>query len=263
MNLRIADIVDALEYVAPLSLQESYDNAGLQVGNGGAIVTGALLCIDVTEAVVDEAIELGANLIISHHPLLFKGLKAITGSTYVERVVVKAIQAGVAIYSAHTNMDNALGGVNYKIAQLLQLTQVTPLVPIHGGISGHGSGVVGTLAEPMDELPFLQQLKEVFRIPTIKHTALLGKPVTKVAICGGAGASLAADALACGADLFITGECRYHDYFDYDKRLLLVEAGHYETEQYTKELFCEIITKKFPTFVPYYTKIETNPINYL
>lgn len=264
--MRISDITDALEHVAPLSLQENYDNSGYQVGIKSNEATAALFCIDVTEAVVDEAISLGANLIVSHHPLLFNGLKSITGKDYIERVVIKAIKADIAIYAAHTNMDNARHGVNYKIAEKLGLIHLEPLAPLDNDNSieqQHGSGVVGTLPSPMSEQEFLIHVKAKFEVPSIKFSPSNGKLIERIALCGGSGSFLTSCAIAKKADAFITGEIKYHDYFAFENQILMIEAGHYETEQFTKEIFYEIITKKFPTFVTYYTEIETNPINYL
>lgn len=364
--MKIGDIIQAIERVAPLALQENYDNAGWQVGNKHTEATGALLCIDVTEEVVDEAVTLGANLIISHHPLLFKGIKSFTGKNYIERAIIKAIQHDIAIYASHTNLDNAWNGVNFKMAEKLGLTNLSILMPQDGkllklvtyvpvshadivrttlfsvgcgcigdydlcsynttgfgtfragedshpyrGVIGRmhqeeeirvetvlpeylkptviqallkvhpyeepafdfvrienqwikaGSGVVGELLCPMDEMDFLQRTKTVFHTGCIKHSNLRNRRIRRVALCGGAGAFLIPQAIASDADAFITGEIKYHDYFGYDEHILLAEVGHYETEQYTKDIFCDIITKKFPTFAVHYTKVETNPINYL
>ena len=341
----VNDIIKAIESVAPLNWQESYDNAGLQVGGRFQSVSGAVVCLDVTEAVVDEAISMGYNLIVSHHPLLFKGLKSITGNSYVERIVIKAIQHNIAIYAAHTNLDNAPEGVSYRMARKLGLTSIRVLDPLCGrpiklvtyvpsthvesvrsalfeagagtyakpycGTIGEfhreqetrlevivpvhvqeavidalkrshpyeepafdliplsnrweqvGSGVVGILPEPVDEVLVLEKLKEIFKTGCVKHSPLHNRKISRIALCGGAGASLMTKAVIAGADMFVTGEIRYHDYFEFESRILLAEIGHYESEQYTKEIFCEIIQKKFPTFAIHSTQVDTNPINYL
>ncbi len=351
---------------APLPLQESYDNAGLQVGLYEAEVKGALLCLDVTEEIIDEAVTSECNLIISHHPLLFKPLKRITGANYIERCVIKAISNNIAIYSAHTNLDNAAGGVNFKIAEKLGLKNVkilsqkensllkfavyVPLshaenvrnalfnagcgtignydccsyniagegtfragekcspycgtigelhtekevrietvLPTHlknralkAMLAAHpyeepaydiyplcnvwptaGTGVTGELDEPIDAIDFLHKIKKTFNVERLTHTALQGKKITRVALCGGAGASFAKEAAAAGADIYITGEGHYHDMFNYTDGMIMAVIGHYESEQYTTELLSELLTQKFPDLKITTTKKRTNPIYYL
>ena len=360
----IREITAIIEELAPLQLQESYDNAGLQVGDDSLPATGALLCVDVTEAVVDEAIELGVNLIIAHHPLLFRPLKRIVGSSYIERVVMKALRHDIAIYAAHTNLDAV--AVNHVWASKLGLSQVEVLQPIRDmlyklityvpeahtdalkdalfaagagtigaydscsftsngvgtfragegtspycgsqGVLHHepesrvevilpkylkgrvvrallsahpyeepaydlipiandyvqaGIGVVGNLPEPISVYNLLQQVKKQTACAQVRHTANSDKMVQRIALCGGAGSSLIGSALAANADLFITGEIGYHQFFGYENSMILAEVGHYESEQHTKDIFCEVITKKIPNFATYYTKVETNPIKYL
>ena len=254
--------MNALERFAPLPLQDGFDNAGLQIGLTEVEATGALLCLDVTEAVVDEAIALGFNLIVSHHPLLFHGLKHISGATYVERCALKAIKNDIVIYSAHTNLDNAPGGVNYKIAEKIGLHDVKILQPKELE-STAGSGVIGMLDEPETELEFLKRIKKTFEVECLRHNKLTGRFIQKVALCGGAGSFLMPDAQRQGADVFITGEIKYHEFFDYDKGMLVAEIGHYESEQYTKELLANIISENFPSLEIEITKINTNPIKYL
>lgn len=365
-DITVHDIIKTIEEFAPIAIQESYDNCGLQVGNSIAIVSGVLLCIDVTEAVVEEAIERNANLIISHHPLLFKGIKSITGISYIEKVIIKAIQNNIAIYASHTCMDNASNGVSWKMAEKIGLVNMSVLEPLSGQLlklktyipekyadkiknilfsagAGHigkydqcsfnyigqgtfragegstpfceeinqlhteqetcievilpaylrrnvieallqahpyeepafdiiplqnrwnntGAGIIGELTTEMDEISFLRHIKTTFQVPVLKHSPFQNKPIKKVALCGGSGALLISTAMGKKADVYITGEIKYHDYFGYESQMLLAEIGHYESEQYTKELFYDIITKKFPTFAPYYSKVDTNPINYL
>ena len=351
---------------APLPLQDGFDNAGMQVGLTDAEVTGVLLCLDVTEAVVDEAVALGYNLIVSHHPLIFSPLKRVTGNTYVERCVIKALANGVAIYSAHTNLDNAPGGVNYRIAAKLGLQNVKILVPKEGALlklsvyvpvahadavrsalfaagcgnignygscsynavgygtfeaseganpfcgsvgslhkeeevridtimpayikgrvvkallAAHpyeepafdiyplqnswdsvGAGIIGDLPVLTDETTFLQQVKDTFSVGGMRHTGLLGKPVKRVALCGGAGGSFAGAAVAAGADVYITGEARYHDLFNYDGTMVVAVIGHYESEQFTMEIFKEIISGACPQVQVKTTSVCTNPIHYM
>ena len=364
--VRIKDIANALEMFAPLPLQDGFDNAGLQIGLTEAEVAGVLLCLDVTEAVVDEAVALGCNLIVSHHPLIFSPLKRITGSNYVERCVIKALANGIAIYSAHTNIDNAPGGVNYRIAEKLGLQNVRILVPkedallklavyvpvsaadavrsalfaagcgnignydscsynvegfgtfkanegcnpfcgevgelhreqevrietvlpaylknraVAALIKAHpyeepafdiyplknswgsvGSGVIGELPAECDELELLQGVKEKFNVGSVRHTPFMGRKVKRVALCGGAGGSFAGAAMAAGADVYITGEARYHDLFSYTGKMLMAVIGHYESEQYTMDIFKKIIQDACPGVRVVHTEVNTNPVNYL
>ena len=258
--MKIKEIVCALERFAPLPLQEDFDNAGLQVGLTEAEATGALLCLDVTEAVIDEAVALGFNLVISHHPLIFKGVKSISDKTYIERCILKAIKNDIVIYSAHTNLDNVLNGVNFKIAEKIGLTDVSFLSP---NAEGSGSGIIGSLENLETETDFLKRIKKTFEVGCVKHNKLSGKLIHRVAVCGGAGAFLIPDAIAANADVFITGEIRYHEYFGLERKILLAEIGHYESEQYTKQLLQEFLKKQFPDLKTEQTKINTNPIKYL
>lgn len=363
--MTISQIIAELENFAPPAYQESYDNSGLLTGNKAWEATGALLTLDCTEAIVDEAIQNKCNLIIAHHPIIFSGLKKITGATYVERTIIKAIKNDIAIYACHTNLDNVKQGVNKKIAEKLGLDDLFILAPKNGLLkklvtfvpashhevvlqalfdagcgnignydqcsfnlegtgtfrgnafstpflgkpgeqsrenetrvetifetgkestvirallSAHpyeevaydvyalnnahpqiGSGMVGTLKEPMHETEFLNHVKSVFRVPTVKHTQTLQKPVKKVAVCGGSGSFLLKNAINSGADAYITSDFKYHEFFDADHKLLLIDTGHYESEQFTPEIFYDIIKKKFTTFAIHLSKINTNPINY-
>lgn len=262
-DMKAKQVLDALEQYAPLPLQDSFDNAGLQIGlTAEQEVTGALLCIDVTEAVVDEAERMGCNLIVAHHPLLFHGLKSITGKSYVERCVIKAIQKGIGIYAAHTNMDNAEGGVNYRIAEKIGLTDLAFLEEKPTALPA-GAGVIGELPTAEDERDFLKRLKSLFGIRCIRHNQLVGRKIQRVALCGGAGGFLLSKAIAQGADAFLTGEMRYHDYFGHEGELLIAEMGHYESEQYTVDIFAEVLERNFPELKIVKTSYNTNPINYL
>jgi len=258
--MKIKEIVSALERFAPLPLQDGFDNAGLQIGLTEAEATGALLCLDVTEAVVDEAIALGYNLVIAHHPLIFKGCKSITGSDYVERCIIKAIKNDIVVYAAHTNLDNAPGGVNFKIAEKIGLKNVRVLEAKEGEA---GAGVIGELDKSETETEFLKRIKKTFEVECLRHNKLTGREIQTVALCGGAGAFLMPLAIRQRADVFITGEIKYHDYFGHEGDLLLAEIGHYESEQYTKEIFYTIIRDLFPYFEVQMTKINTNPIKYM
>lgn len=364
--MKIQDITTFLAQYAPPAYQETYDNAGLITGNAQAEVSQALVCLDCTEAVINEAIKYNCNLIIAHHPIVFKGLKTFTGKTYVERVIIKAIQNNIAIYAIHTNLDNVLNGVNGKIAQKLGLVNCKILAPKTsilnklitysplayadkvrqalfaagagnmgnysetsfnsqgtGTFKGNdnsqafvgkkntqhheaeikievifeahlaapilkalrqyhpyeeiaydiitlnnahqqvGSGLIGELAEEIEEHEFLQHLKKTMQVSVIRHTQLLGKKIKTVGLCGGSGSFLLGNAVGAGADIFISADFKYHEFFDADNKILIADIGHYESEQFTQELLIEIITKKFPTFAIRLTENNTNPIKYL
>ncbi len=260
--MKIKQVLSALEQFAPLPLQESWDNAGLQVGLTEADVSGALLCLDVNEQIVDEAIRRGCNLIVSHHPLLFRGLKQISGSDYVQRTVMKAIKNDIAVVSMHTNMDNARGGVNWKIAERLGLCDVRFMAAKTVGDSDAGSGVIGTLADGMSASDFISLVKERFGVECVQCNELLRRTVKTVAICGGAGDFLLPEALASGADAFITGEMHYHQYFGYEQQIQLCVIGHYQSEQFTAEVFRDIISRECPGVRTEIAETVTNPIRY-
>ena len=261
--MKIRQVLDALEQFAPLPLQESWDNAGLQLGLTEADVSGALLCLDVNEKIVDEAIRKGCNLIVSHHPLLFRGLKQISGADYVQRCVIKALKNDVVVVSMHTNMDNALGGVNWKIAERLGLqnSRFFAQKTIDGVEAG--SGVIGELPSEMAADDFVLLLKRQFDVECAQCNELLRRPIRKVAICGGAGDFLLDDALRQGADAFITGEMHYHQYFGYEQRLQICVIGHYQSEQFTAEIFRDIINKECQGVRTEIAETNTNPIFYL
>lgn len=258
----IKDITAVLEQVAPLHLQETYDNAGLLVGMPETKLTGVLICLDSTEAVVEEAVRKGCNLIVAHHPIVFRGLKRLNGSNYIERTVIRAIRAGVAIYAIHTNLDNVhQQGVNARIAEKLGLQQTRVLAP-RTGSEGIGAGLLGMLSNPLAETDFLHLLKQQLRAGCVRHTALLDKPVQKVAVCGGSGSFLLPEALRVAADVFVTADFKYHEFFDADARILIADVGHYESEQFTIELLYDIMREKFPTFALHCTDLNTNPVFY-
>ena len=272
-SVKIYQVVDALEHYAPLPLQEGYDNAGLQVGLTEAVeVSGALLCLDVTEDVVDEAIRKGCNLIVSHHPLIFRKLARISDENYVQRTVRKAIKNDIAIVSMHTNMDAAKGGVNFKIAEKLGLRNLR----FFGGekeIDGvkGGEGVIGEITDETDALhadgiaadDLVLMLRERFQAECVQCNQLLRRPIRKVALCGGAGSFLLDAAIAAGADAFITGEMHYHEFFGHEQEIQICVIGHYQSEQFTSEIFRSIITEKCPGVKCEISEINTNPIIYL
>ncbi|MCK9343459.1 MAG: Nif3-like dinuclear metal center hexameric protein [Massilibacteroides sp.] len=257
----IKDILDQIELFAPLTLQESYDNAGVQIGSSEQEAKAALVCLDVTEEVIDEAIQLECNLILAHHPLAFHAFKSLTGKNYIERCMLKACKNDLVIYAAHTNLDNAMGGVSFKMATMLGLTDTHFLCPMPKGEGG--SGVIGKLPKELTEKEFLLQLKQTFDVASVKHTVGTGRKVKKIALCSGSGAFMIKDALAAKADVFITGEAKYNDFFDVENLMLLAVIGHYESEVCTKNLFHDIISKKFPTFALHFSNVNSNPIKYL
>ena len=265
--MNINKVVDALEQYAPLPLQEGYDNAGLQVGLTETVeVSGALLCLDVTEQVVDEAIEKGCNLIVSHHPLIFRKLARIADENYVQRTVRKAIKHDIAIVSMHTNMDAAKGGVNFKIAEKLGLKHLQYFAGEKevDGVKG-GEGVMGEVSEAAgwaaDDLVLL--LREKFGAECVQCNQLLRRPIRRVALCGGAGSFLLDAAVAAGADAFITGEMHYHEFFGHEQEIQICVIGHYQSEQFTSEIFKSIIEEKCPGVKCFISEVNTNPIIYL
>jgi dinuclear metal center YbgI/SA1388 family protein len=362
---KIKDVISELEILAPPSLQEKYDNAGLLTGDREQTIKSVLVSLDTTEAVIDEAISQGANLIISHHPIIFSGLKSLTGKNYIERVIIKAIKHDIAIYALHTNLDNVFNGVNKKIAQKLELKNIRILSPksdsllklsvfvptedthklrtalfkagageignysecsfssegmgtfkanenasphvgeinkihfeaesklevifpsylqsqvIEALLASHpyeevaydllalnnknnmvGSGMIGELSAETDELSFLKNLKKSMQTSCVRHSDLLGKKISKVAVCGGSGDFLLESAIAQKADVFISGDFKYHRFFDADNKLIIMDIGHYESEQFTIDLIVDFLTEKFSTFAIRFTEVKTNPINY-
>lgn len=261
--MKIKDVLSALERFAPLPLQEDFDNAGLQLGLTETELSGALLCLDVTEKIVDEAISKGCNLIVSHHPLLFHPLKKISDADYVQSSVIKAIQNNIAIISMHTNMDNARGGVNFKIAEKMELTNVHFFcTKIVDGIEC-GSGVIGEFEEPKAADDFIIDIKKTFDVECVQCNQLLRREIKNVAICGGAGSFLINDAIAEGADAFVTGEMHYHEYFGNEQKIQIAVIGHYQSEQYTNEIFKSIIQDACESLPVFMAETNTNPIIYL
>ena len=365
--MKIINITDFLEQIAPLGLQESYDNSGLLVGSNEKEIRKALITLDITPAVMDEALQSGCDLIISHHPLIFKGLKKINGGNMVEDLVLKAIKNDICIYAIHTNLDNVSKGVNGALAKKIGLKNTRVLLSKGGELNklvvfcpqshaedvrnsildagaGHignyshcsfntngrgsfkagegadpfvgeigkihfedevrmetivpkwlipkvinamlevhpyeevaydiyplnnkngnvGSGIIGTLEKELDVEEFLKNLKEVLQVSYIRHGPFhSGRKVKKVALCGGSGSFLMEDAFRQGADLFVTGDLKYHDFFEYQGKMTLADAGHYETEQFTKELLFDFLTKKFPNFALQISSMNTNPVSFL
>ena len=364
--MTISSIINFLETVAPPVLQEDYDNCGLIVGDASRSCKGVMISLDATEDVIEEAIRRECDLVVTHHPLIFGGVKRVTSADATGRMLTRAITAGISVYAIHTNLDNVVHGVNGRIATLLGLGGTRVLAPKAGSLrkmylfvpqahagplmeaafgagAGHigkysecsfraegtgsflagagadpfvgqpgirheepetrlefifphwkqetilsalrevhpyeemaydivtlenawdqvGSGLVGNLAIPESEDRFLGRVKELFRVPVVRHTPLTGRMVSRVAICGGAGSFLIPNALSSGAQVFLTADLKYHDFFRPEGRLVLADIGHYESEQYTVDLLTDLLTEKFPTFAVLKSGVNTNPVNYL
>ena len=269
--MQIQEAIAALENFASLPLQEDYDNAGLQIGLTESKCSGVLLCLDVTEDVIAAAAESGCNLIVSHHPLLFRGLKRIGDEGYVERCVRRAILAtspqfpegstGITIYAAHTNLDNAPGGVCHEMARRLMLQDVEFLEPRRDGRGG--SGVIGTLPHPVEAMEFLRQVKATFGVEALAHNSGPSAQVSTVALCGGAGEFLIDAAVARGADVFLTGEIGYHRFFGYERKIWLAALGHFESERYTISLMHRIIAEACPGLRIVDYEASTSPISFM
>lgn len=262
--MKIKEVAQTLERFAPLPLQDSYDNAGLQIGLTEAEASGVLLCLDVTEEVLAEAVKLGLNMVVAHHPLLFRGLKCVSDSNYVQRCTRYAIQNNLTVYAAHTNLDNVEGGVNTAFARLLGLTDTEFLQPVPecNGRRG-GSGIIGNLPRAIGAEDFLRQVKEQFQVECLLHNALLSRPIRRVGICGGAGDFLMDRAIEMGADAFLTGEMHYHQYFGWEDRLQIGVLGHYQSERHTIALLEEIVNKNCPGLKTVKTSVNTNAIHYM
>lgn len=261
--MKVKDIADAIESLAPLRYQEDYDNAGFQVGDPASELKGVLLCTDVTPAVLDEAIAHGYNMVISHHPLIFRGIKKLTGATAVERMVITAVKHDIAVYSAHTNMDNTPhAGVSFMMASKLGLTDVEVLDPRPDDPDHCGSGVVGDIAATTAR-ELIARVKQVFDVPVVRYSGNADTPVSRVALCGGAGSFLIGKALSSGAQMFLTGDMKYHDFQGHESDIVLADMGHYESEQFTKEIFYQIIQQLNPPCPVAYARQERNQVNYL
>ena len=265
--MQIQQIIQELETWAPLSYQESYDNAGLLVGDPQQICKGVICSLDCTDQVVQEAIEKGCNLIVSHHPIIFKGVKQLIPGHYITRVIQKAIQHEIAIYAIHTNLDNILDGVNKTLADRLHLENRRILAPIPGIKDKNnqeiGAGIVGELPLDTDAPEFLKWVKEKFNLTTLKHTSYPNKQLKTIALCGGSGSFLIDQVKAQKLDCFITSDLKYHEFFEADGQFLLVDIGHGESEQYVPGLIVAYLTGKFPTFAVLQSLVNTQPVTYL
>lgn len=256
----LQDIINIIESVAPLSYQESWDNSGLQVGDRNAEVHEALLTVDVTESVVNEAISMGCDLIISHHPLIFRGLKHLTGATPQERCVMKALRHNIAIYSAHTSMDSYLHGVSGRIAEKLGIRDYRILIPSVSHAEA-GLGVIGDLPQPMDNEEFVAFVARVFATPNTSLRWVEGscKQVRKVAICGGAGAEFLEQAIAQGADAFVSADFKYHELQNAYQRITVVDMDHWVSEHFTREIFEQLLSPYISTRI---ARADMSPVKY-
>ncbi|MCH5232825.1 MAG: Nif3-like dinuclear metal center hexameric protein [Muribaculaceae bacterium] len=260
--IKVKDIAKVIEDFAPRNLQESYDNTGLQVGDPDMVVTAALICLDVTEDVLTEAMERECNLIISHHPLIFHGIKNLTGETPVQKMIVDAIKRGLAIYSAHTNLDSTRDGVSHEIAHRLDVRDIEVLEsqPLNPGF---GLGVIGTV-KPTPKIEFLRKIKDTFNVRALRYSAQSSSLVIrKVAICGGSGASLIKEAIRRKADIIVTGDVKYHDFTTFGNDILIADIGHYESELCARDILSRTIRDKYPDFTTYFSDTESNPIKIL
>ena len=261
--LKVKDIAKAIEDFAPLSLKEDWDNPGLQVGDREMTVAGVLLCLDVTEEILKEAKKRDCNMIVSHHPLIFGGLKRLTGANPTERIVADALRDNIAIYSAHTNLDSAFEGVSYEMAHMLGMKECRPLEKSASGGEKEGLGVIGTV-KPTPKLEFLRKVKETFEVKDLRYSAQTpGIVVRKVALCGGSGASLIKKAMTAGADVYICGDLKYHDFTSYGGEILLADIGHFESELCSRKILSRAIRTECPDCVIYFSDCERNPIGLL
>lgn len=256
---KVKDIAAAIEKFAPLTLQEDYDNAGLQTGDPEADVSGILLCLDVTEDILEEASQRSCSMVVSHHPLIFRGLKSLTGADETQRLVLRSLRDGIAVYSAHTNLDSAVDGVSHEMASMLGVKNLRPLEP-HDATGITGLGVVGDI-EPTPKLEFLRKVKERFGVRALRYSAGKNSLVLKrVAVCGGSGASLIRNAMAADADIYVTGDIKYHDITGYGDQILIADIGHYESEVCSERILSRIIREAFPQMVIYFPESESNPV---
>lgn len=262
MKTTVSDIVSYLHTIAPNDYQENYDNAGLIVGDMDIAVSGVIVSLDCTEAIINEAIAKGCNLIISHHPIVFRGLKRFNGNDYVERTIISAIKNDINLFAIHTNLDNVqVSGVNTKISDTIGLINQRILVQ-KGDDHNIGAGMIGSLQKPMDTLDFLNHLKLTMQLNVLKHTTLTHSTINKVAVCGGSGSFLLSHAIQQEADIFITSDFKYHEFFDANGKIIIADIGHYESERFTIDLLYDLISNNFSTFAAHKTKINTNPVKY-
>ncbi len=259
MVYKVKDIVAVLEDFAPLSIQEKWDNSGLCIGSPEAAVTSVLLGLDCTPELVDEAVSCGADMIVTHHPLIFSGLKKISPEDPVGSAVIKAVAAGISVYAAHTTADKVIAGVSGAMASRLGLREVSVLEP---GADGNGLGVTGYFPEPLTAEEAVALVKERFSLKVVRASRPLPGKISKVALCGGSGSSLIPAAMAAGAGLYVTGDISYHHFFT-PEGFMLMDIGHYESEKDIVAILFSLIKKNFPNFAVRITEnVNSNPIYY-
>ncbi|MBQ4280066.1 MAG: Nif3-like dinuclear metal center hexameric protein [Rikenellaceae bacterium] len=259
--MTVQEIADVIEQAAPPGAQAAYDNSGLIVGRPGDTVSGVLVCVDVNDAVLDEAAYLGADMVVSHHPLIFDPLRRLTDASLPERVAARAVREGVALYAAHTNLDCAPGGMSHRLAGMLGV-QVTGLLDPLPDRPGFGYGVVGELRAPIPVREFLRGVADTLRIGAIRHSALCRPEVRRVALCTGSGGSLIDRAAEAGADIYLAADFKYNHFIEADGRLAVADIGHFESEYCAIDLLFDIITKKIATFAVHKSVQSRNPVNY-
>ena len=262
--MKIRDIAAAIEEFAPLSLQADYDNSGLIVGRLDDEVHSALLAVDVTEEVIDEAEREGCDIIITHHPIIFAPIKRLNSANYVERCVERAIRSGIALYACHTNLDSTPNGMSWQVGSMIGLDAMSVL-ELRKSDSNAGYGVVGVLPRPENIMALLNRVKSIFNVGAIRYSDLPSEDmmVRRVAVCTGAGRSNIADALAAGADLYITADLRYNDFMMGENRMVLADIGHFESEFCAIRILNDIISKKLCNFAVRKSACSRNPIHYL
>ena len=266
--MKIQEVIQYLESRFPLHLQEDFDNCGVQCGDVEREITGVVVCFEMTEKVIEEAIQANANLVISHHPIMLRrGICKIEPKDRVGGIICKALENKMVLYSMHTNIDSAAGGGNDAFAERLGLLDATVLLPAqgeaHDGSALNGLGRIGLLPKPMSIKDFLQYVKKKMDLTVIRYNGSVNKTIEKVAVCGGGGASFIEDALAAGADAYVTGDIKYHDFFRPNGKMLLADIGHYEGEFFIREIIYKEIKEKFPIFATAISKMDKLEIEYI
>ena len=260
--MKTAEVTTYLDSVFHPEYQEDYDNAGFLFGEGASEYTGALVALDLTEAVVDEALREGCSLIVTHHPFIFRGLRRLTDATADGRMVMRLAREGLSVYAAHTNLDNLACGVNGALAARLGLTHTAVLLP-RGDDPAVGAGMIGTLPHPVACRDFLAAAKQLLGLPVLRHGGLCRSLVQRVAICGGAGSFLIGEALRHDADLFLTADLKYHDFQRTEGRMVLADIGHYESEQFAKDVIYSTISEKFSNFACRISTAQAGLVEYI
>ena len=259
--MKVRDIAAAIEEFAPLGLQESYDNAGLIVGRPDDEVHKALLAVDVTEEVLQEAVAEGCDMIITHHPIVFQPLKRFNSATYVERCVEEAIRRGIVLYAAHTNLDSTPNGMSWRVGEMLGLENMQVMQATNA--EGAGFGVVGELSQAEQSEAFMQRMMRIFDVKALRHSAVVKSEIRRVAICTGSGGSLIGEAQKSGADIYLTADLKYNDFMRHENAIILADMGHFESEYCAIQILFDILSKKIPIFAVRKSVCSRNPVNYL